>query len=184
MDCSINPGFTAFKWSPGKACCPYTRLGTPAKSLNNEKVWRSQEIAIALTLTVDLSVILLRKTSSVLPGKGVVYWNWQWNNLQGWVSNCVPLGKEELHTFHWDHIVLLQAGSDEMYYTLNGPHTTERREKVRVLSGSTASALSPGRHVWYMKLGQIHKAAVTLISKDQAIKLNFHRRGRSPHSIS
>lgn len=45
----------------------------------------------------------------------------------------VPLDEGELLSLHWDLIVLLQTGPVEMCYTWNGTHTTERKEKVRVL---------------------------------------------------
>lgn len=144
--------------------------GTLPSHTNTVKVSKLQKTAIAMTLTVDLCAILLGMAGSILPGKGVVHWNLQWDILRRWASYFAPLGEEEPHNLHWDPIVLLQAGLVEIHYTLNGTHTTERGEKVRVLSGSTASASSPGKHVWYMQLGQIPKAAATLVSKDQAVK--------------
>ena len=100
------------------------------------------------------------------------------------MSYFAPLSEEELHNFHWDSIVLLQAEMVEMHYTLNGTHTTKREERVRILTGSAAGVASPGKHVWYMQLGQTPTAVTTLISKDHNIKCYFHRRGGLLHTSS
>lgn len=58
---------------------PYSRLETRVVTPNIVKLWKSLETAIAPTLTVDQCVVLLRTPSSIKPGKGVIYWNLQWD---------------------------------------------------------------------------------------------------------
>ena len=93
------------------------RLRAPAKTSNTVKVWRWQETAIAPILTMAQSATLLRTPSPIMPGKGVIPWNLQWNVPPECVSYFTSLGKGELLNLHWYPNVLLQVRPAEMYYT-------------------------------------------------------------------
>lgn len=66
---------------------PYARLGTTTDAANIEKVWKLREIAIALPLSVGQCNMLLRTSSAIMPGKGGIYWNLEWDIHQAWYSN-------------------------------------------------------------------------------------------------
>lgn len=51
--------------------------GSPLKHPIPLKVWKSWELAIAPTLTVDQHAMLLRTLSPILMVKGIIYWNLQ-----------------------------------------------------------------------------------------------------------
>ena len=112
----------------------YARLGTPAEKSHTVKVWKSPETAIALTLTMDQRAVLLRTPSPIMPGKGIIYWNLQWDVPLGWVSYFAPLGKGELLNLHSDPVVLLQAEPLETRYAWSGTHNIETEEKVEAQS--------------------------------------------------
>lgn len=67
----------------------------------------AMETVIALTLTVEQRALLLRTPSPITPGKGVIYWNLQWDDSLGWVSYSICLGEGELLSLHWHPVVLL-----------------------------------------------------------------------------
>lgn len=84
--------------------------------------------------TFNQSAMLLRIPSPIMLGKGIVYWNLQWDVPVGMVSYFTPLGEGELLNFHWDPFVLLQAGPAETHYT----HAVEKGENMEVLVWPTS----------------------------------------------
>ena len=72
---------------------------------------------ITLTLTMDQWAVLLRTVSPIKPGKGIIYWDLQWDIPPGWVSYSAPLVEGKPLNLCWDRIVLLQARTTEMDYT-------------------------------------------------------------------
>ena len=59
------------------------------------------------------------------------------------MSNFAPLSEGVLLNLYWDSVVLLQAGPVERYYTCNGTHTIERKEKRGVLVWHILPSTSP-----------------------------------------
>ena len=51
--------------------------------------------------------MLLKTPNPITPGKGIIYWNLQWEVLLGLVGYFALLGEEELLSLLWDPIVLL-----------------------------------------------------------------------------
>lgn len=81
-----------------------------------------------------------KNTTSTIPGKGIMYWNLQWDVPLGWVRG-EPLNLQ------WDPLVLLQTRSVEMDYTGNGTHI-ERGEQRGVLVWHMLPSPSPFPHAW------------------------------------
>lgn len=80
---------------------PHVRLGTPAEAPNNIKVWKSQEIAIVPTLTVDQSAMLPRTLSPIMPDKGVISWSLKRATHPPHQDVlCTPIDEEKLLNFH------------------------------------------------------------------------------------
>ena len=79
-------------------------------------------------------------TKPLMSGKGIIYWNLDWDILPKGVIYFAPLSGEELHSPHWDPVVLLQTGPAGTLY-LKCTHTTERGDKVG--PGLTCPAPSP-----------------------------------------
>lgn len=71
------------------------------------KLWKLWETAIALNLTMDQCAVLLETPNPTIPGKGINYWNLQWDIPPGWVSYLAPLGEGEPLHLQWDPMVLL-----------------------------------------------------------------------------
>lgn len=78
-------------------------------------------------------------------GKGIIYWNLQWEAPLGWMSDFTPLGEGELLSLHWEPSVLLQAGPAETHYTWNGTHTIGKGGEYGELAYPTPS---PSPHAW------------------------------------
>ena len=87
------PGSNTFEWSPVEPVVPYARRGMLARTTNTMQVWKSKETAIALSLTMDQCAVLLRTPSGITPGKGIIYWNLQWDVLLRWVTYFPSLGE-------------------------------------------------------------------------------------------
>lgn len=68
---------------PGGSVTPYARPGSPAKAPGTVKVWKLPSTATALTLTVGQHAMLLGTPSPLTSGKGLIYWNLQWDVCQG-----------------------------------------------------------------------------------------------------
>ena len=75
---------------------------------------------------MDQCTLLLRTPSLSATGKGVIYWNLQWDIRPGWVSYFTHLGEGELFSLHWN-LVLLQAGPVETSYIWNETQTIGKR---------------------------------------------------------
>lgn len=71
-----------------------------AEGADIEKVWKLRETAVALTLDKGQCDTLLRTPSTVMPGKGVIYWNLQWDVLPEWVNCFKPLSERKLLSVH------------------------------------------------------------------------------------
>ena len=57
----------------------YAKLGTPAEAPNTIKVRKLQETPFSQTPTKDQHSMLLRTPSPIMSGKGIIYWNLQWD---------------------------------------------------------------------------------------------------------
>lgn len=99
--------------------------------------------------------MLLGTLSPIMPGKDIIYLNWQWDVPLGWVNYFTPLGEVELHSLHQDPVVLLQAGPIETYSSWNGTRAIEKRVEIywHILLPAHLfmpdRAASPGQHVCY-----------------------------------
>ena len=96
----LSQGLRHWNDQPVEAIAPYARLRIPAETPNTIKVWKSRETVMILTLTMDQCAVLLRTPSPIIPGKGVIYWNLQWDIPPGWVSYFTPLGEGKLLNLH------------------------------------------------------------------------------------
>lgn len=78
--------FNTFEWVG--PLVPYARMRNTAEGADIEKIWKLRETAFALTLDIGQCDILLRIPSTVMPGKGVIYWICNgmscWN---GWIAS-------------------------------------------------------------------------------------------------
>lgn len=116
-------------------------------------------------------------------GKGVTYWNLQWDISLGWVSYFVPLGERKSLSPHRYPIVLLQARHMEIHYTWNGICTIKRGEKVGGLVCynpapvhllKSNSATFTGQHVWCTQTDLSPKAAHCPLFKARWTHSIFH----------
>lgn len=82
-------------------------METPAEAPNPVKTWKLRETAITWTPTQDECAELLRTPSPIVTGKGVIYWDMQWDVLLVWVGCSALLGERELLCLYCDPNVLL-----------------------------------------------------------------------------
>lgn len=88
---------------------PYARQRAQAKAPKMGKVWETKDTAIASTLVMDQGAMMMRAPSPIVPGKVTIYQNLQWDNPPGRVNYVTPLGGEELLSFRWNHVILMQS---------------------------------------------------------------------------
>lgn len=134
---------------------------------------------------MDQCTRLLR--TSIMPGRGIIYWYLQWDVPLGWVSYLYPSVRATAQSPFGSCCPAV-----ETHYTWNGRGTTERGKKVGILVShfphpehlTSESAATSSQHVMICtRSGQVPKAASTLTSKDQATSVILIKWGDLPVQV-